>query len=536
MFKVINMAENIVVESSCNPNLQYWLIKDKIKNLSNIKIELDETVNLKFFKINKKLDIFCNMEQYVEEFLYYFYAKLTRMGNIERDLVGIKIIDILKLCEYVVEGKFKEYSQKYDYDDEMDLIKQVFSIDEVNPILIKFLEYFCHFYKNYNDIYNSIKHGHGVIDVRFTDVKIDKLKYILSVNDEFVGIYCGNKEIKFYTTIVPINLLIKEVLNLLEILKNVFNFMMKTNDYDDFSLHYEQYENVFSHYSKIFNNDYTIMLPNVEEFNEINSPHVFILAGKFDLSRSTIKLNLSEQLSEDYPFHVILWDNSRSINPTFTVTDIFVSNSLLLDYNQILILNKINTMVSSRNNFSIEINREDFMISDALKIKISEEIINFDNGLLENMKILGHILEKKITLPFNLSPKQEILINDFDKKGKDSANTLLNEIENNAKIRTRVYVDIHYDAHTDSQYLGYTYNPDFYRMFVSNGDEIKINHDFKMKGKKLSKIIRKMYSKLENKQNYNLNMFNNAKKTIFVERYSNDELGFKENFLILHIS
>ena len=57
------MAEDFVVESSCNPNLQYWLIKDKINNLSNIKLELDETVNLKFFKINKKLDIFCNMEQ-----------------------------------------------------------------------------------------------------------------------------------------------------------------------------------------------------------------------------------------------------------------------------------------------------------------------------------------------------------------------------------------------------------------------------------------------------------------------------------------
>lgn len=73
-------------------------------------------------------------------------------------------------------------------------------------------------------------------------------------------------------------------------------------------------------------------------------------------------------------------------------------------------------------------------------------------------------------------------------------------------------------------------------MFVSNGNEIKINHEFKMKGKKLRKIIQKMYSKLENKQNYNLNMFNNAKRTIFVERYSKDELGFKENFLISHIS
>lgn len=213
------MAEDFVVESSCNPNLQYWLIKDKINNLSNIKLELDETVNLKFFKINKKLDIFCNMEQYVEEFLYYFYAKLTRMENIEQDLVEIKIIDILELCKYVVEGKFKDYAQKYDYDDETDLIKQVFSIDEVNPILIELLEYFCHFYKNYNDIYNSIKHGHGVIDVRFTDVKINKLKDVLSFNDEFVGIYCGNKEIKFYMVIIPINLLIKEVLNLLEILK-----------------------------------------------------------------------------------------------------------------------------------------------------------------------------------------------------------------------------------------------------------------------------------------------------------------------------
>lgn len=152
------------------------------------------------------------------------------------------------------------------------------------------------------------------------------------------------------------------------------------------------------------------------------------------------------------------------------------------------------------------------------------------------MKILGHILEKKITIPFNLSPEQEILINDFDKKGKDSANTLLAEIENNSKIRTNVYVDIHYDDYTDSQYLGYTYNPEFYRMFVSNGNEIKINHEFKMKGKKLRKIIQKMYSKLENKQNYNLNMFNNAKRTIFVERYSKDELGFKENILISHIS
>ena len=76
-------------------------------------------------------------------------------------------------------------------------------------------------------------------------------------------------------------------------LKNVFNFMMKTNDYDDFSPDYEKYDNVFSHYSKIFNNDYTIMLPNVEEFNEINSPTIFILAGKFDLSRSSIKLKLS---------------------------------------------------------------------------------------------------------------------------------------------------------------------------------------------------------------------------------------------------
>lgn len=530
------MAEDFVVESSCNPNLQYWLIKDKINNLSNIKLELDETVNLKFFKINKKLDIFCNMEQYVEEFLYYFYAKLTRMENIERDLLGIKIIDILELCKYVVEGKFKDYAQKYEYDDETDLIKQVFSIDEVNPILIELLEYFCHFYKNYNDIYNSIKHGHGVIDVRFTDVKIDKLKDVLSFNDEFVGIYCGNKEIKFYTAIIPINLLIKEVLNLLEILKNVFNFMMKTNDYDDFSPDYEQYDNVFSHYSKIFNNNYTIMLPNVEEFNEINSPTIFILAGKFDLSRSSIKLNLSEQLSEDYPFHVILWDNSRSINPKFTVTDIFVSNSLLLDYNQMLILNKINTLVSSRNNFSIEINRDDLMVSDAVKIKISEEITKFDNNILENMKILGHILEKKITLPFNLSLKQEILINDFDKKGKDSANTLLAEIENNTKIKTNVYVDIHYDDYTDSQYLGYTYDPEFYRMFVSNGNEIKINHEFKMKGKKLRKIIQKMYSKLENKQNYNLNMLNNAKKIIFVKRYSKDELRFEESFLIFHIS
>lgn len=45
-----------------------------------------------------------------------------------------------------------------------------------------------------------------------------------------------------------------------------------------------------------------------------------------------------------------------------------------------------------------------------------------------------------------------------------------------------------------------------------------------------------MYSKLENKQNYNLNMLNNTKKTIFVERYSKEELGFKENFLIFHIS
>ena len=278
------------------------------------------------------------------------------------------------------------------------------------------------------------------------------------------------------------------------------------------------------------------MLPNVEEFNEINSPTIFILAGKFDLSRSSIKLNLSEQLSEDYPFHVILWDNSRSINPKFTVTDIFVSNSLLLDYNQMLILNKINTLVSSRNNFSIEINRDDLMVSDAVKIKISEEITKFDNNILENMKILGHILEKKITLPFNLSLKQEILINDFDKKGKDSANTLLAEIENNTKIKTNVYVDIHYDDYTDSQYLGYTYDPEFYRMFVSNGNEIKINHEFKMKGKKLRKIIQKMYSKLENKQNYNLNMLNNAKKIIFVKRYSKDELGFEESFLIFHIS
>ena len=522
-----------VIKSSCNPDLQYFLIKEKYYYLDKQMTKLDDSVDFTFFLKNKKLDVFRSMIQYVEEFLFYFYGKISNYENIEYEMSKIKISDILKLCTYVVEDKFEEYSKDKSYENVEELFKKVFDIDSINKNIIDIIVYICHFYVTYNDIYNSMKHGYSVLDIEFNGVEISLLENILSFNDEFIEFYCGNNNIRFYKTIVPLNLLIKEVLNILEATRDIFNFMMKTNDYLDNTEFNNRYDDIFSQYCKVYNGDNIVILPNVEEFKEIESSNIRFCYGKFDLSKSTIRIELSENISKEFPFHIVLWDNRKSISPKYTITDIFVSNSLYLNVNELVNLKKINELINN-GNYQIKVLNEDVFVSQSIKFMISDEINDFNDGILENLKILGQILQIDLNLPFNLNNEQKKLILDFNNKNKENAEILYEKLMNDIKTRINVYVDTYKNGNVNREYLGYSFK-DIYRIFDENDVEIEVDHCFPMKNKKIRKIIKEVQSDLDDSKKFNFSKLTKADKIMSVQRYTNEELGFKEDFLIFHI-
>lgn len=522
-----------VMKSSCNPDLQYFLIKEKYYYLNNQMIKLDDSVDFTFFLKNKKLDVFRSMVQYVEEFLFYFYAKISNCENIEYEMGKIKISNILKLCTHVVEDKFEDYAKYQGYENVEELFKKVFDIDRVSKNIIDIILYICHFYVTYNDIYNSMKHGYSVLDFDFNAAKISLLEEVLSFDDEFIEFYCGNNDVEFYKAIVPLNLLINEVLNILEATRDIFNFMMKTNDYLDSAEFNNRYEDIFSQYGKVYNGDNIVILPNVEEFEDIGSSNIRFCYGKFSLSRSTIRIELSENISKEFPFYMVLWDNTKSINPKYTITDISVANSLYLNVNELINLKKINDLIIS-GNYQIEILNDEVLVSQSIKLMLGDEINEFDDNILNNLKILGLILQKDLNLSFNLTNEQKSLILDFNNKNKENAEKLYEKLMDEVKTRINVYVDTYKNGNVTKEYLGYSFE-DIYRIFVENDVELEIDHTFPIKNKKIRKIIKRVHSDLDDSKRFDFSKLNKADNMVSVQRYTNEELGFKEDFLIFHI-
>lgn len=540
--------ENEITINTYNPNTQYYLIKQNINNL-NIDLEgFDEFIDKPFIKNVQKLDIFRSVMQYAESFFLFLFAKINKETSME-SITTIKIETVLTMSNYFKLGEFDDYCSNTDVEFEnfYELITDIFNIEEVEKIdeIKKILTNISYFYEFYKDAYNSIKHGLRLIEKKFTHAKIDSLAENFEIIDDYVEIFCNFKN-RIYSLLLPISIVFNESLGILEEINEIFNFLMRTNKYEN--------QNNFDYQSKTqFSQDYvkittnydkcTIIFPKNEKLEQFQSSSGNYHYAKLDFNgRSKLTISLNQDPSYDFPFNILLDEDNWAMEPRQIIKNILIDHSLILNPQQIRILKKVNEKIESNSQIIIEFdNNNEIVASENIHIIISDDLKEYDENILQSLKILenfGDIEE----IPFNLTNEAKNKLLEFKNSSNkpEIANSTIEYLKNSAKHKEEAYIIIRENNEIiDTKYIGYSFNEFNYQFIGIDNEgresELICNHGIKFKEKEdVYKFINGLSETFidgeltDDLKNYSL------KKGFYMEQFLKMENTFKEKILLFN--
>lgn len=539
---------NNVTLDEYNPNTQYYLIKQNLININSNLNEIDEFMDKTTVKNIEKLDLFRSIMQYSESFLLFFIAKIKNETSMEY-ISNIKIEAVLKACDYFKLNRFDKYveDESLEYDDFNDLIKQVFNLNNPNKFgeIKKILANITYFYEYYKDAYNSFKHGLRIVERKITHVDIDLLTHPLRIREDYVEIFCNYKQ-KFYSLIIPVDLLFNDSKEVLEDIHEIFNFLMKKNNYQtDLDFEYISQTTFSTDYVRITNDkqNYSIILAKFNELKKLHSTIYDYHYAKLNFNGNTkVTITVNDEPSYDYPFNILLNKDQMNLEPTQYISDILIDHSLILNPSQMNILKNISKEIDLNNQLQVEFEGLDAMTaSPTINISISENLKEFNENIIKGLKIFEQFLENPINIPYNLTEKTKEEIIEFKNSStkSDRYHSLYETLKTQNNQKEECYLII-WKKHkiADYKYLGYSFNTNNYQVVLEDRQgkkyELTCNHKIK-----LSCNIKILMEVLKNtfKNGESLNELNkySLENSFYLGRITKKELEFKENILIFNL-
>lgn len=442
--------EKFILENH-NPNNQYYLIKQNIKNLNGDVFEFDEFMDEENFRRFQKIDIFRATVQYIEEFLLYFLAKF----NNEKYSEVLARTDNKKI--------FEKMEQIFELEDLSNELMDKFGLKEFNVNnFLNALKNIMRFFTVYKDIYNSIKHGFRAFPYDFKSFKLgnDEVPYEnFDISEKYIQFICKHEEI-IYTVGYPIDCLVEDSDVVLEYIHECFNFIMRKNNYDDSTDFSCTSTKEFNHYVYLRNGEATLFFKYDKRFDKYLSGNKLGFYAKFSQKGNKFKIHLSAV--PEYPFLVHVETNQiSSTSPElFDIKMIkFVLFSEEVDICQVKILNKLLNSNGENFNYSVEFNGFEYGCPN---IDLEEiKTLNFEENIINILFILKQILKIEIYYPLTIHEKQyELLINHngrFDTK--NSAKDFVKELKKYNNTVINVFLDV-LDSEGnsfDERFLGSTY-------------------------------------------------------------------------------
>lgn len=483
--------EKFILENH-NPNNQYFLIKQNIKNLNSDVFEFDEFIDKENFKRFQKIDIFRGTVQYLEEFLLYFLAKF----NNEKYSEVLARTDNKKI--------FEKMTLIFKLNDLSTLLMDKMELNELNVNdFLNILKNIMDFFTAYKDIYNSIKHGFRVFPYDFNYFMLgnDEIPYEkLDISEKYVQFICKHEKI-IYTVAYPIDCLVEDSDVVLEYINECFNFIMGKNNYEnsiDFSCPSTK---KFNHYVHLRNGEATIFFKYDKWFDKYLSKNELFFTAKFSHKGNKFKIHLSAV--PEYPFLVHMETNKiLSTSPElFDIKNInFISFSEHGSIDQVKILNELLTSNDENFNYSAEFNGFEYECPNVNLEKLSK--LNFEEKIINILFRLKQILEIEIYYPVNLHEKQYELLISHDGRfdNKIHAKDFVKELKKYNKTVINVFLDL-LDSEGnlfDERFLGSTYDLTLLDIFHFEQLEDE-KHIYSVKAKNPSGDILLNLSKLEKK-------------------------------------
>ena len=449
--------EEFIIENN-NPDNQYYLIKQNIKNLENDVFEFDGEFNKDDFKLFQKIDIFRGTVQYLEEFLLYFIAKfynekysevLSRTNNQDIFKKMSNILELSNLSNLLI--------------DKLELNE--FNVDE----FILALNNIIRFFTIYKDAYNSIKHGFRVFPFEFDSFLLgnDELPYEkLNINDNYIQFLCKNGD-NIYTLGYPIDCLVKDSEVVLEYIHECFNFLMRKNNYGD-NLDFQCSSiKKLNKYVNLRNGEATIFFKYDMWFDKYLSGNSLIFYAKLAKKGNKITIHLSDVL--EYPFLICI-ETKEILSTSPNLFDIenlkFIEFSEEGEIDQVSILYDI---LSSEGDFNYYVEFRKYKYECPRPNFSNIDDFDFECKIIKILCRLKQILQTKIYYPFKLSQNQYQLLTNhegkFDKKV--DAENFVNELKKDNRTIINVFLNV-IDSQSkvvDKRFLGFTYDLSFLNYF-----------------------------------------------------------------------
>jgi len=440
---------NDFVNGEHDPDIFYFFIQQSNEDAKkSLDIIVPEEKKYKI-ELTQKIDIFRAVMQYIEEFGIYFLSNTKNEVNLSDSIIKKDPKDVRDETFYKFNNNYHEdFAKDLDYTSYDELLKDVFKIPNSSPELEtitinnlkKILDDISWFFIFYSDLYNAIKHGYRIFIQNFSHFEIqddDGNKYVIELSEDYFNAICkehigGNK----YVLIYPLKALIENSLKILEDTREIFNYLRRTNKYDD-ELSFFEYEslNYFLIYTKSGNELYTIYLPKAEKLEEKLGSEIHLEHAKILLKANRIEFYINDINSIEYPFDIKFGPDYGDHPKPGIKCDLKISSYPEMDISQFYTLLKINDLTN--NEFKVicidektgeEIFKNKFGEIEFPEIKsvISDDII----ALLFKLKI---ITQEIIPVPFYLSEEQKNLL--LAKVGynftRADAKNLLNELKLN---------------------------------------------------------------------------------------------------------
>lgn len=460
-----------------NPSIQYYLIKQNYATLKNDLIYIDDYIDTEFIKKAQKLEIFRGLMQYIEEFTLYFLSILK-----EQD-ISIFLIKTwnkeINNFYYTAVNEPRELLSNYNYNNFNELFNNVFKCNDKKSLLnINTVMYnISYFWNNYKDMYNSIKHGYRFFKKDITHFSIEN-EELIPIDEEYIEVIC-KVDSNPYSLIYPINYLLELSMAILEDVNNIFNFLLRSNQFMEEKLfNYTSKTNLLNNYVKVYNGEVSLFLPNNPNLGDkINKGGIYKFCH-FSLNNNKLSVFINDSNSIDYPFGVIFKLSKNNHNFPFSyVSEIYLINSIWFDVSQAYIL-KIVNKIQRNNNFKYEfINDSSLKPENNMVFKIDDEIINFPEDILEKLIKLEKILEIDIPTPFNLTDIQKTELSNFNPSSltRKECNEFLINLKNQNIDKLKIYLVFNKEDNVIEKYLGYTFDLDFFKIGEKNIKEVGKN-------------------------------------------------------------
>ena len=418
-----------------DPNNQYYLIKQNIKNLENEVYEFDEFINKDNFKKFQKIDIFRGAVQYLEEFLLYFFAKfedveyhvaLSRTDN--RDIIE-KVNALLE-----IENLSQSLIEKFDLNG-----------DNVSDF-IEVFKNIVSFFTMHKDVYNSIKHGFRVFpyDFDYFELGNDEVTYErLDIDDEYVEFICKHEE-TIYTLGYPIDCLVEDSEVVLDQIHEIFNYIMGKSNYENSENFKYSPTKEFNKYIKLRNGEATLFFKHNEWFKKYLSNDKLYFYSELIKERNKIKMQLSTV--PEYPFLVMLETKQElTTSPElFNVEKIkIIEFDKRGDIEQIKLLKEIQESINDEEfKFHLKFNNIEYECKNIDLGYYSD--YEFEENIIDIIIRLKQILGINVAFPFSLSETQYNLLNNHNGRfnRRADAEKFVDELKKTNRTIVNVFLDV----------------------------------------------------------------------------------------------